>query len=244
MRTSRAFVWQSRRPAWYLGADTAARRPRCSHSVPTGAERRRPRRHENPAFAGITVSGRYWARTRLPHSGHRWTGVVNADGSRSNIPSRDQPSRPPGRFGIAWSVIAAAYTTRPATTSALSSIPSTCKGRTRLQVRPCYRCSTGLAGTARGPRRTLPLWRSGCGPCRSDTVSEMKSPTGLFGSPVYSKTSTKVTDPALMTQGRTTGDRKLLEQTPVGSRDRDRPRLLVDHGRRRLLLRPGEGERG
>jgi hypothetical protein len=28
--------------------------------------------------------GRYWARTRLPHSGHRWTGVVNADVSRSS----------------------------------------------------------------------------------------------------------------------------------------------------------------
>jgi hypothetical protein len=27
--------------------------------------------------------GRYWARTRLPHSGHRWTGVVTADESRS-----------------------------------------------------------------------------------------------------------------------------------------------------------------
>jgi hypothetical protein len=28
--------------------------------------------------------GRYWARTRLPHSGHRWTGVVNADANHSS----------------------------------------------------------------------------------------------------------------------------------------------------------------
>ncbi|MDX6399421.1 MAG: hypothetical protein QOF27_27, partial [Gaiellaceae bacterium] len=40
------------------------------------------------------------------------------------------------------------------------------------------------------------LRRSGCGPCRSDNVSEMKSPTGLFGSPVYLKTSTAVKIPA------------------------------------------------
>src|SRR5690349_2267457 len=50
--------------------------------------------------------------------------------------------------------------------------------------------------------------------------------------------------PSIETQGRTTGDRKLLVQTPVGSRDRDRSRLRVDHGRRCLLLRPGGGERG
>src|SRR5262249_51605726 len=50
--------------------------------------------------------------------------------------------------------------------------------------------------------------------------------------------------PSINTQGRTTGDRKLLKQPPVGSHDRDRPRLLVDHGRRRLLLRPGALERG
>ena len=31
---------------------------------------------------------------------------------------------------------------------------------------------------------------------RSETVSEMKSPIGSLGSPVYLKTSTKVTDPA------------------------------------------------
>src|SRR5205823_2268735 len=50
--------------------------------------------------------------------------------------------------------------------------------------------------------------------------------------------------PSINTQRRTTGDRKLLIQTPVGSRDRDRPRLLVDHGRRRLLHWPGADERG
>src|SRR5580765_8725238 len=46
-------------------------------------------------------------------------------------------------------------------------------------------------------QKTLkPLRKSGCGPCRSETVSEMKSPTGLFGSPVYLETSTVVKVPA------------------------------------------------
>src|SRR5207248_11170542 len=41
-------------------------------------------------------------------------------------------------------------------------------------------------------------------------------------------------NPSVNTQGRATGDRELLIQTPVAGRDRDRPRLLVDHGRRCL----------
>ena len=69
-------------------------------------------------------------------------------------------------------------------------------GPARLQVRPLLSL---LYGSCRYGTRTSqpPLSRSGCGPCRSETVPEMKSPTGLFESPVYSKTSTKVTGPAL-----------------------------------------------
>jgi len=38
-----------------------------------------------PHWLGCAPSdGRYWARTTLPHSGHRSTGVVNTDASRSS----------------------------------------------------------------------------------------------------------------------------------------------------------------
>src|SRR3954453_5534262 len=69
--------------------------------------------------------------------------------------------------------------------------------RTRqLQVRPLLSL---VYGPCRYGTRTSqpPLRRSGCGPSTRDKVSEMKSPTGFFGSPVYSKTSTKVAGPAL-----------------------------------------------
>ena len=75
-----------------------------------------------------------------------------------------------------------------------------------LRVRPCYQLSTGLASTARGHRSR------GCRPgdrdvahVAPDAVSEIWSPIGLFGSPVYSKTSTKsLYRPSITRQRRTT----------------------------------------
>ena len=165
--------------------------------------------------------GRYWARTRLPHSGHRWTGVVTADESRSGTgvatgqhrTSADTPDthseRSCGRNvdgmerRVAPSVLPflletspadlrddsasrgalSLPPTRPVTTSAPSGIPFTCRGGpTSLRIRPLLSL---LYGPCRyGPRTSQPpVWRSGCGPSR-DTVSEMRSPTGLLGSPV------------------------------------------------------------
>src|SRR5262249_22348584 len=51
-------------------------------------------------------------------------------------------------------------------------------------------------------------------------------------------------NPGITGQTRSTGDRQLPERPPVGRRDRDRSRLLVDHGWRQLLERAGELERG
>ena len=66
-----------------------------------------------------------------------------------------------------------------------------------LQVRPLLSLLYGPCryGTRTSQKR-LSSRRSGCGPCSPDAVSEIWSPIGLFGSPVYSKTSTKATVPA------------------------------------------------
>jgi len=101
------------------------------------------------------------ASDKCGHAGHSLRAVVwtkrGRNGATSRafsapIPSRDEPCRPPGRFGIAWSVIATAYTTGDDLGTVGHPVhvqeadPPVCGSA------PCYRCSTGLAGTARGPR--------------------------------------------------------------------------------------------
>src|SRR5262245_34710783 len=73
--------------------------------------------------------------------------------------------------------------------------PNVRGGPAGLQVRPPL---SQLYGPCRYGTRTSqkPSRRSGCGPCSPEIVWEMKSPTGSFGSPVYLKTSVKVTIPA------------------------------------------------
>ncbi len=109
-------------------------------------------------------------------------------------------------------------------------------GPASLQVRPLLSLLYGPCRYGTRTSQQRPLWRSGCGPCSPDTVSEMKSPTHrIVWIPGVLEDIDEGDSPSITTQGRTTGDRQLLKQTPVGSRDRDRPRLRVDHGRRRLL---------
>ena len=70
-----------------------------------------------------------------------------------------------------------------------SRILFTCKGRTRQSAGPplvSLLYGSCRYGTRTSQKTLKPLRRSGCGPCSPDNVSEMKSPTGLFGSPVYS----------------------------------------------------------
>src|SRR2546423_756121 len=70
-------------------------------------------------------------------------------------------------------------------------------GPAGLHVRPLLSLLYGPCryGTRTSQKRPSSR-RSGCGPCSPDAVSEIWSPIGLFGSPVYSKTSTKATGPA------------------------------------------------
>src|SRR5262245_4436715 len=51
-------------------------------------------------------------------------------------------------------------------------------------------------GTRTSQKALKPLRRLGCGPCSRGNDSDMRSPTGLFGSPVYLKTWTQSTIPA------------------------------------------------
>ena len=142
------------------------------------------------------ATGQQGTSADTPDAHSEWSCGRDVDGMKLRvatftppIPSRDQPQPTSGTSR--HRVERYRYRLQDTTGDDLgtSSIPFTCRERTRqLQIRSLLSLLYGSCryGTRTSQKTLKSLRRSGCGPCSPDTVSEMKSPTGSFGFPVYS----------------------------------------------------------
>jgi hypothetical protein len=126
----------------------------------------------------ISGSTSWSSTTPRPSAGR--TRTATAGSSSAPTSGRPATTLPPTPTSMS------SNRSRPTSASLAAAVK--CKGRTRQSAGPPLSLLYGFCryGTRTSQRRLKSLRRSGCGPCSPDNVVEMKSPTALFGSPVYS----------------------------------------------------------